>query len=233
LASLVFVFCHWSRAKLGFGLSLLGSVVLAGAAFHGAPQLRELAVKGELFPGAIGDRQAPVRDLGAQIQEKRESLEKLEAKYAEDGIALAKRYETLNTRRKALKNDDAAAVAEFNADAATYQAENAARKLVKDEISSTRTELEALLDQRARGAAPAGAGGAKRVVMYTTATCPACVAAKTYMAKKGIPFEEHDVNRSPEARAEFQRLGGRGVPLILVGKEKMEGFSAQRLEQLL
>jgi glutaredoxin len=212
---------------------MLGTVVLVGAFFHAAPQIRESAQKFAMLsqPGAM--KQMPAKDLTAQIQEKRESLEKLEAQFAQDGAALAKRYDALTARRKALKSDDADALATFNAEAATYQAQNASRKLAKQEIDSARAELESLLDQRARGAVPAAPGGAKRVVMYTTATCPACVAAKSYMARKGIPFEEHDVNRSPEARAEFQRLGGRGVPLILVGSEKMEGFSPQRLEQLL
>ena len=69
--------------------------------------------------------------------------------------------------------------------------------------------------------------------MFTTATCPACRSAKEYFARKGVPYEERDVNGSPATMQEFQRLGGRGVPLILVGDEKMEGFSAQRLDQLL
>jgi len=33
--------------------------------------------------------------------------------------------------------------------------------------------------------------------------------------------------------AEFKRLGGRGVPLILVGTQKMSGFSEQGLDALL
>lgn len=232
-ASLIFVFCHWSRAKVGFGLSMLGTVFLIGAFFHGAPQLRELALTRAMLPQSIGGSHVAAKDATSQIQEKRESLEKLEGQFAQDGLALTKRFEALNARRAALKNDDAAAVSAFNAEAATYQAQNTARKLAKQEIDRTRQELETLLDERARGGAAGGSTGAKRVVMYTTATCPACVSAKSYLTKKGVPYEERDVNRSPDARAEFQRLGGRGVPLILVGNEKMEGFSPQRLEQLL
>lgn len=171
--------------------------------------------------------------MSAQILERRDALEKLEGQFAQDGVALAKRFEALTARRKALKNDDASAVAEFNAEAATYQAQNAARKQAKQEIDGLRKDLEAMLDERARAPEPGATSGAKRVVMFTTATCPACAAAKSYMARKGIQFEERDVNRSPEARAEFQRLGGRGVPLILVGDQKMEGFSAARLDQML
>ena len=69
--------------------------------------------------------------------------------------------------------------------------------------------------------------------MYTTARCPACVAAKAYLSRRGVRYEERDVNRSSEARQEFQSLGGRGVPLIVVGTERMEGFNAQRFEQMI
>ena len=252
-ASLIFVMCHWARAKIGFALSMLGSVILIGACFHAAPQLRDAVQKFAILPPAGLLKQTPEKDSTAQIQEKRAAIERLEAQFAQDGASLAKRFDALTAHRKSLKNDDAAAIAQFNAEAATYQAQNESRKLAKQEIDATRQDLETLLDERARTAAsrpivpqpdtvpdvvarpPAvkPAGAAKRVVMYTTATCPACVAAKSYMARKGIPYEEHDVNRSPEARAEFQRLGGRGVPLIIVGSERMEGFSPQRLEQML
>jgi hypothetical protein len=45
--------------------------------------------------------------------------------------------------------------------------------------------------------------------------------------------KEIDVEASREGMAAFQKLGGRGVPLILVGDQKMEGFNSQRLEQML
>jgi hypothetical protein len=48
-----------------------------------------------------------------------------------------------------------------------------------------------------------------------------------------VRYEERDVEKSPDARAEFERLGGRGVPLIMVGTEKMDGFNEQRLNQIL
>jgi len=38
---------------------------------------------------------------------------------------------------------------------------------------------------------------------------------------------------SAGARAEFKRLGGRGVPLILPGSEKMAGFNELAFESLL
>jgi glutaredoxin len=68
------------------------------------------------------------------------------------------------------------------------------------------------------------------VVMYATAWCPYCAKARAYFKRTGTAYTEHDIEKSADARAEFKRLGGRGVPLILVGNEKMAGFSELAFE---
>jgi len=64
------------------------------------------------------------------------------------------------------------------------------------------------------------------IVMYATATCPYCAKARTYMAARGIPYEERDADASQE----FQQLGGRGVPLFVIGSEVLHGFSPAALD---
>ena len=68
------------------------------------------------------------------------------------------------------------------------------------------------------------------VVMYATAWCPYCAKARAYFKRTNTAFVEHDIERSAEAHAEFKRLGGRGVPLILVGGEKLRGFNELAFE---
>jgi glutaredoxin len=68
------------------------------------------------------------------------------------------------------------------------------------------------------------------VVMYATAWCPYCAQARAYFKSNGIPYTEFDVEKSPTARAEFKKLGGRAVPLILVGRERVDGFSELAFE---
>jgi glutaredoxin len=68
------------------------------------------------------------------------------------------------------------------------------------------------------------------VVMYATAWCPYCARARAYFKRTNTAYVEHDIERSAEAHAEFRRLGGRGVPLILVGEEKLRGFSELAFE---
>jgi glutaredoxin len=51
--------------------------------------------------------------------------------------------------------------------------------------------------------------------MYTTRRCPACIAAKQYFARRGVPYTEFDVESNGAARSEFDKLGGHAVPLIM------------------
>jgi len=85
----------------------------------------------------------------------------------------------------------------------------------------------------ASGAPQARAEPIPEVVMYATSWCPYCAQARAYFKQSGIAYVEHDVEKSARARADFRRLGGRAVPLIVVGREKMNGFSEVGFEFLM
>lgn len=65
----------------------------------------------------------------------------------------------------------------------------------------------------------------KPVEIYTTRTCPYCVAAKTLLTKKGVAYKEIDVGADPSQRAEMmQRANGRRtVPQIFIGGTHVGG----------
>jgi glutaredoxin len=71
------------------------------------------------------------------------------------------------------------------------------------------------------------------VVMLSTVWCGVCKQARQYLAQRGVPFTELDVEKTEAGRAEYQRLAGRGVPIILVGDQRLNGFNAGSLESLL
>jgi glutaredoxin len=71
------------------------------------------------------------------------------------------------------------------------------------------------------------------VRIFTTPWCGYCKKAKTYLQTRKTPFEELDVEASDSAKAEYQSIGGRGVPVILVGNQRMDGYSEERLEWML
>ena len=63
------------------------------------------------------------------------------------------------------------------------------------------------------------------VEIYTTPTCPYCLAAKRLLAKKGASYTEVDVSGDPSLRAAMtQRAGGRRtVPQIFIGGRHVGG----------
>lgn len=73
----------------------------------------------------------------------------------------------------------------------------------------------------------------KKVTILSAQWCGVCTRAKAYMKSHDIAFEEWDIDKSDFARAKMNELGARGVPVILVGKQKMVGFSESTLETML
>lgn len=83
----------------------------------------------------------------------------------------------------------------------------------------------------ARSSPPAAAKGP--VKLLTTSWCGYCRQARAYLNSRGIPFEDLDVEKSAQGRQEYRQLGGRGVPIILVGDQRMDGYSQARLDVML
>ena len=72
-----------------------------------------------------------------------------------------------------------------------------------------------------------------KVTLYSTRQCPNCRQAKAFLQKKKVRFMEFDIERNQRAFREFQRLGSRGVPVIMIGSTKVDGFNVKKLEQVL
>lgn len=72
----------------------------------------------------------------------------------------------------------------------------------------------------------------EKVVMYSTSWCGYCKKARRYFERNNIAFVEYDIERNRRAKAEYDRLGGRGVPVILVGTRRMNGFSVDGFKRI-
>jgi glutaredoxin len=72
-----------------------------------------------------------------------------------------------------------------------------------------------------------------KVTVYSTRQCSNCRQAKAFLQKHKIRFMEFDVEKNQRASKEFQRLGARGVPVILIGKTRVDGFNSKKLLQAL
>ena len=74
----------------------------------------------------------------------------------------------------------------------------------------------------------------KKVVIYSTPTCPYCKRAKAYFTQKGIAYTDYNVAEDREkAREMIQKSKQMGVPVIIVGGEVLVGFNQAKLDSLL
>lgn len=53
--------------------------------------------------------------------------------------------------------------------------------------------------------------------------------AESYLQSRGVVFSEYDIETSRKGQADYRRLRGTGVPIILVGEQRMDGFNAATL----
>lgn len=72
----------------------------------------------------------------------------------------------------------------------------------------------------------------RKVIIYTTTWCGVCKKAKLYLDANGIPYREYDVENSAKGRRDYKKLKGRGVPIILVGNKRMNGFQAESFKEM-
>ncbi|MEE9161281.1 MAG: glutaredoxin domain-containing protein [Gammaproteobacteria bacterium] len=71
-----------------------------------------------------------------------------------------------------------------------------------------------------------------KVVMYSAEWCGVCKKAKKYFKANNIPYKDYDIDKSSKGKKDFKKLGAKGVPVILVGKKRLNGFSAGSFESI-
>jgi glutaredoxin 3 len=65
-----------------------------------------------------------------------------------------------------------------------------------------------------------------KVKIYTWTVCPYCVRAKDLLKRKGIPFEEINLDGRDDELAELRdKTGMRTVPQIFIGDRLIGGFT--------
>lgn len=70
------------------------------------------------------------------------------------------------------------------------------------------------------------------VVLYSAVWCGYCTKAKAWLGAKGIAYREVDID-TPDGMASYaQAGGGRGVPLLVAGGQRVQGFSPGAYDQL-
>jgi len=74
----------------------------------------------------------------------------------------------------------------------------------------------------------------KKVIMFSSGTCPWCARARRYLHQKGVRVKDIRVDRDPDAiRALRRETGQSGVPVLLIGRAKIIGFDKPKIDRLL
>lgn len=64
------------------------------------------------------------------------------------------------------------------------------------------------------------------IKMFSTEPCPFCTQAKALLTSRGLSFEEINLSKDPEGRAELAaRTGMMTFPQVFVGEELIGGFN--------
>ena len=80
---------------------------------------------------------------------------------------------------------------------------------------------------------------AEAVIVYGASWCNACRSAASHLRRRGVEFEEKDIERDPSARAEMAAkarsagIPGRGIPIIDFRGTMLNGYDPTRLDALI
>jgi len=72
-----------------------------------------------------------------------------------------------------------------------------------------------------------------QAVLYATEWCGYCARTRKFFTERNIPFREYDIEKSSEGHAQYERLGGNGVPVVLIKDKVIHGFDEGALNDAL
>lgn len=74
----------------------------------------------------------------------------------------------------------------------------------------------------------------KKVIIYSTPTCPYCIVAKDYFKNHKISYKEIDVSKDQKAADEMIKKSGQmGIPQIEIDGEIIIGFDKEKIDKAL
>jgi len=75
---------------------------------------------------------------------------------------------------------------------------------------------------------------AKKVLIYSTPTCPHCIRAKQFLKDNNVTFDNIDVSSDKAAAEEMSRKSGQmGVPVLDIDGDIIVGFDKEKISSAL
>lgn len=74
----------------------------------------------------------------------------------------------------------------------------------------------------------------KQVTIYSATWCAFCHAAKDYLTKLGVPYEDKDIEKDPKFAAEsVSKSGQTGIPVLDINGIIIIGFDRPKIDAAL
>jgi glutaredoxin len=71
------------------------------------------------------------------------------------------------------------------------------------------------------------------VILYGTSWCPYCAKARDFFETHGIKYTEYDIEHDATAEKSYREVHGRGVPVVVVADEVIQGYDPDAMAELL
>ncbi len=72
-----------------------------------------------------------------------------------------------------------------------------------------------------------------QAVLYATEWCGYCARTRKFFQENAITFREYDIEKSTEGHAQYEKLGGNGVPVVVIADQVIHGYDEHALREAL
>jgi glutaredoxin len=76
------------------------------------------------------------------------------------------------------------------------------------------------------------AAHSEKVILYATAWCGYCDKTRELLKANNINYFEYDIEKSEEGYRQHQRLGGGGIPVLLIDGQVVRGYTPSTILEL-
>jgi glutaredoxin len=105
----------------------------------------------------------------------------------------------------------------------TMEIQSAPSTPLPDAVLKYQAELQKSMQNRLAAAKEMGSIGTP--VLFSAAWCGYCTKAKAYLSAKKINYREVDIDTEDGAKSYFEAGGKTGIPLLVAGAKRQQGFS--------